>query len=788
MKKFLFLIFFLASSSLLSFSQQVVNTTSGFGLTAQPTYVSSFCGSTSICSTDESVAIQAIVTATGCGATGNCYVVDDMCGIQTWSTQPFSNGSNSLVGKFEFKSNCPASNPHIVSVDGVSTILTPSGLIISGQGTASSARTPQYNGGAGGQLTGTYIRACNPVIYPCIHGGFTIQSGTIASITTASNYSVITMVGKPFDNNVSHFNNISEYRFVLLANVGAVGGAQPTDNGAWIVDNCAPGANTCATATQAFKVAGTLTACASSCGGTAFLDTPLMAIGSGGGVGVFGTRIENLTIDCSFMQGCGGWVNAVGQELTGLSQVNSWNATMYYGRIDESQAYAGASAGATNSGPYGPLSGNVQIISCGNTTCACQGFSSGCSSNTKGTPGTVALGTDMSCGHGTSKATISAVGGDPCTNASFGSFLFSGSATQQGIGRLVGHITSTISDKSGGAFAVPGLWGVTSSGNTWTQGGQAGMFTCGMNIIGTHMESDDFHPEFYPTAICIGGDPSRTPTYYYAYTASTSSGQAPTMGVTVNGGYLNFLGGTDGGGGVANAILVDIGGSISDAAQIGDVELQNMTYNGGGGATTTVVKDNVYNRTCFNYQTVSPNSDLTFSYKIGHISNGAAATNAGETGFNTPQLVTTCSNLPNLVGGSHGIPLIANGTIGIGNPVKWSGTAGQVAATTTTDAGTPVAGILVGVAANGAAANQSVSIVKSGLVSMTLGTGTCTVGSGQVVVIDTTTNGDVKCVAPPTYATCNTAYALGCAGSVIGTPASTQASVGSAVIVDVGLR
>src|SRR5579859_1646502 len=743
--------------------------------TSAATYLSTVCGGQAACpnATDESVAIQAAVTSSGCAKFGGCHIVDDLCGIQTWSVQPFSGAANNLMnGLFEFRNNCPASNPHIISVDGMSTVLVPTGLWVVGQGTAQAALTPQY-GSVGNLLSGTYIRACNPAIYPCLHGGFIIQSGTITSTgAPAANLSLVTMVGKPFST-ANTVNAIGQYRMITIS--GATG-ANAVNNAAWMINDC----NTtgCASTPQTFHIAVTtgFATCASACG-TAYFDTPLINIGSGAGNGTFGSRIDNLTIDCSYMIGCGGWVQAAGQEMTGLGTINSWNSTVYGGRIDESPAYNGAAAGATNSGPYGPLSTNVISITCGlNGGCACRGGSSGCSSGVIGTPGTVPLGTTMSCGAGTAQATIDVGGVDPCVNSNMRGFLFTGTVGQQGAGRVYGHATCTINDKSAsGGLPVPELWGATPSGQVYGQGGISGTpgtYGACFAVYGTHVEIDDTHTEYYPTGYDVAGDANRSATFYFVYTASTASPLSRTSGVSFDGGFGSACGATATCPGTGSAIMADIGSQPSDANAIGDVEFRNVNMMNGDGALD--IQDNVYGRKCFSFSS-APGSDYVMSYSIGHTTT-VAQTNNGQTGLATPQLRTTCTGLPHFIGNAFGFPIISTSAIAVfGVPVKWdTAAANQVKPTITTDTG---AGVVVGVSYASAAAGGYASVVTTGEVPMlfdTAGTGTCAIGN--FVIVGTLTAGHVQCTA--TYT----------AGTVIGTAMQAMNTTNTPFNVLVGLR
>ncbi len=710
---------------------------------------------------DESTAIQAIVSAIG--AKGTFHIVDDMCGIQTWSVQPFAGAStNFMFGIFEFRSNCPASNPHIISVDGTSTILIPNGLQIIGEGTAEGSLTPQY-GGTGNTVQGTFIRACNPVIYPCVNGGFVIQSGAITSTSSlSSNLSLVTMTAKPFTFSGSAFNNLQQYRLIHIVGSGTI-----TNNAAWVVSDC----NTtgCNSNPQTFHVTAPTgwAACASNCG-TAYLDTTLMAIGTGGGSGVFGSQIRNLTLDCSFMPGCGDWVNAIGQELTGVRDVNAWNATVYGGRIDQSAAYNGASFASSNSGPYGPLSSNFEAVTCGLAGgCGCMGASVGCSSASKGTSGTVPLGTAMSVGAGTALATISLTTSgtaiDPAVNSNFHNFLFTGTLGQTGFGPMF-HVTASMSDKSASGSCVPEMCQATTGSNVYGNGGIAGTtFGTGVGFYGIHGLVQDFHHEYALNGLQIGGDAARSGTFYYAYTNTTApAANVITSGVMVVGGFAGATG---------SSIEVDVGSQTSDRAFVGDVEVRGLNMQNGGGAID--VQNNITGETCKSYST-APGSDYVLSYFFGHSSN-VAQTNAGATGLYIPQTINSCISLPHFVGNAFSIPLISTGAItSYGVPIKADASnAGQFVAAVHTDTG---AGIVMGVSYHSTSAGGYGDVVTTGVVPMlfdTSGTGNCAIGN--LVIIGTTTDKHVQCGA----------YV---AGTVIGIALQAQSTTGGVFNVLVGLR
>lgn len=126
--------------------------------------------------------------------------------------------------------------------------------------------------------------------------------------------------------------------------------------------------------------------------------------------------------------------------------------------------------------------------------------------------------------------------------------------------------------------------------------------------------------------------------------------------------------------------------------------------------------------------------------------------------------------------GGHGTYLVSTNTIalpgGSAAPVKLdTGNANQVVVTTTTDTG---AGIAIGVCIGNPTAGNKCPVVNTGVVLLTMGTGTCSIG--QFVIVDTTSNADVKCTS--TYT----------AGTVIGTAMQANSSINTTFNVLMGLR
>lgn len=111
-------------------------------------------------------------------------------------------------------------------------------------------------------------------------------------------------------------------------------------------------------------------------------------------------------------------------------------------------------------------------------------------------------------------------------------------------------------------------------------------------------------------------------------------------------------------------------------------------------------------------------------------------------------------------GGSQYVPVKAD-----------TANANQVVTTTTTDTG---AGVVIGVVNNKPTAGTRADIQLLGWIQPVLGTGTCAIGN--FVIVDTTTNGRVKCTA--TYT----------AGTVIGVAMAANSTVGTTFNVLESLR
>lgn len=549
-------------------------------------YVSTFCGATSAngfttCPsvTDESFAIQAAVTQLINGGSNNAsgYIVDDMCGLQTWSEQPLAN----FQGTFVDAHNCSVTNAHVISLDGVSTITIPTQSTMVGFGKTGTPLNPG----------GTYFRACNPNDNNCVNGGFIVQNATVSSTTVTGALMTIQVAGTPFSTTTTAVNAVQQYRLLYIA--GST--TQPTNNGAWTVASVVQ-----ATAPQKFNVnvvSGTTLSCTPGTCGTVFLDTPMFALGSGGGVRAGGVTALNFTADCNFVIGCGGLVNAQAQEHSGYQNVQVYNADTYYWRFDQSCAYGGISTcvGNTNSGPYGPLAGNIQSELCTKTGgCACvNGTGSGTNGGVSNvcTSGLVAVGASVSCGAGSASGTVPAVlAVDACDNPNFVGNLLTGSVGNQGFGPI-DHVTVSISDPSvGGGTPVPGLRGETH-GETGSTAATTGVATF---VGGIHV-SDliDYHPEFFTIGAQVCGNASKNATWAEAYSSVLTSG------VLFDGGFWAYNSG---------GVGIDIGQTGGNLTNCQSIHFRGQNIGNG----TNSLSDNVNANTC---------NDAVLDYSIGNSTN-----------------------------------------------------------------------------------------------------------------------------------------------------------------------
>jgi hypothetical protein len=603
---------------------------------------STFCGATLTCPsvTDASFAIQAAVNQVinGGSTPVSAHILYDMCGVQTWSEQPFTHFS----GLFESAANCSFTNSNVILLDGLSTITTPSVFQWRGAGINGSPIIP----------SGTFVRACNPVINNCPNGGFVVQNSSATTITTSVTGAVMTITlaaGAPFDVTATDVNAVQQGRLLCIAGSGTT-----NNNGCWTWN-----ATTSGTAPQVFKVnvvSGTTTTCASSCG-TLYLDTPILAIGNGGGGGVFGTRVDNVTFDCNFVIGCAGPVNAQGEELTGFGEIQVYNTYAFGWRLDQSGAYGGtATTGATNSGPYGPLSNNFSTETCSKTGgCACiantgSGTNPLTSVSNVCTAGTVAVGALVTVGAGQNTGTVGAViSPDASDNPNYVCSLLTGVNGNQGFGPI-SHLTCSLSDKSvSGGSPIPGFRGGTTGADPGSSAATTGV---AFGIFGVHAGPiGDTHPEYFNLGAQACGNSAFNATWQEAY------GAVLTSGVIFDGGFWAFNSGGEG---------FDIGQSGA-ASTCQEVQFRGMNIGAGG----TSFADNINGNTC---------TDVVVSYHLGNPTNpvleNSCSTGKGPqlaklqvgvlnaiTGIQinsaAPALQVLSSNGTNFVGALPGVPVDA---------------------------------------------------------------------------------------------------------------------------------
>jgi hypothetical protein len=495
--------------------------------------VSSWCGSSTVCSlyTDECVAIHNIVSTFGAGGV-SLHIIDDMTGIQTCSRQPLTG----MSGIFEDSHL----GYHWMKLDGMSTFEIPNTVHMVGMGGNSNLQNP----------SNSFIGPCNPALDICFNGGFQAQVGTLTSFVVSGNVATVTVSGTPFDVTTTDLNALQTNRIIHIYGSNVV-----SENNAWFVK-----AVTQTTSPQIFTlwvVSGVTGSCNSGCTGTANLETPVVALGTGGGGGAYDAYMDGYVINCHFFPASGGFVQAQGEEETGFGPggMHIANCMDYYARWDQSGAYGGTASGDTNSMGSGPFSGNINPEYCTKTGgCSCNIGSAGCST------GTVPINTLMSCGGGTSVATISP---DPCQNNNFMGLLVTGIANNQGPGRFKGHITISIADKSvGGGSGIPQMVGSGA-----TQG-------CAFCIAGSTFQFDHLHAEYFATDIDVCGDVSRQASFQEAYNTYNTSGTFNTGFHAFNTGGVGITIGTAGFGSTCTNIRLD---SVDFGIGSGNALIDNIT-------------------------------------------------------------------------------------------------------------------------------------------------------------------------------------------------------------------
>jgi hypothetical protein len=526
--------------------------------------VSAYCGSTTSCNpgggiTDESKAIRAIATAYGCStANGNsCNIIDDMTGTGYWSEVPLPS---SFTGHLTFVTNGAA---HQILLDGMSTDALPTDTHMYGMGTTSSDQIAEN----------TTIAMCNPLTDNCVNGGFQIQNTSATTIGLSVSGSLMTVTlaaGAPFTTTSTALNQLVADRWVCIG--GATGASK--DNGCFTVASV-----TSATAPQVFVLnvdSTTQTTCASPCtAAVAYLGTPAISIGTGGGGGVFGTRIGDIIVDCHGMIGGIGWVNGQGEEGTGTDgHVEVYNCPTAGFNIEQSGIYGGnGTIGATNSGTYANLAVNFNpwiVTLPGGANCSNTGVGD-CIG------GVVAAGSAISFGAGTTGFGV--LTPSPAVNPNWVGAQITGNNSPQSQSEIQ-HLTVSCQDKTSTANCVFGSSGASQP--------------TGIVVIGDSISFGQSHTEFVENAADICGDPAINATLYEAY------GSNPTQGVTFNTGSWSWNTG---------GLGLDIGTS-GNGANCHDILLLGVNL---GGKSGTILEDNITGNTI-----TGSSTEQGETYILGH--------------------------------------------------------------------------------------------------------------------------------------------------------------------------
>ena len=173
---------------------------------------------------------------------------------------------------------------------------------------------------------------------------------------------------------------------------------------------------------------------------------------------------------------------------------------------------------------------------------------------------------------------------------------------------------------------------------------------------------------------------------------------------------------------------------------------------------------NLANNRSVNWNSTTTGSNSSNDTCVSRISAGALGAGNGTNGDTSGVM---------LANGGHGVTLTATTTIASVAPVKAdTSNANQIVVATTTDTGP---GIVIGVCINSPNAGAKGQVITSGIAPLVLGTGTAAIGN--FVVVDTTTNGRVKCT---------TSYPT--PGALVGIAMAAQSTVGNNFNVMVGLR
>lgn len=295
---------------------------------------------------------------------------------------------------------------------------------------------------------------------------------------------------------------------------------------------------------------------------------------------------------------------------------------------------------------------------------------------------------------------------------------------------------------------------------------------------------------FFVSCHCIGG-------------SSATSGATVMVSSSVASSGFSFIGGqyscNQSTTGACNAILLNTGSSfnIIQGVQFFSVSGTNTSAPIGlVGATDNIVTGNTVTAVTGHPMLVgialtssSVRNTVTGNLVNGFATEGILADSTSSGNVFTGNIVDT-ANIATAVldqsgGNTYTSSTLAPGIIGDAFSYKSTATitgpvpvkldtanANQVVQTVTTDTG---AGIPVGVCANSPAAGNACLVMTHGTVALKMGTSLpCAIGN--FAIVDTTTNGDFKCVAAYT------------AGTVIGVSQAANSTVGSASNVMIGLR
>lgn len=447
---------------------------------------------------DMSVAIQQTlinncVTSTATLLNQGCAVKAGYPGLQAWSIDPFEGTGMPNGGDIDL---CSAG---VTDIRASKTIVLSDGLHVHGCGettpddlqSPASPHSPNYNN--------TIIRACNPSFLSGeIYGtACTPSFGLAVPTETLGNNSVSCTAGLC---SVTVNNTLSDGQDVFIYD-GTGSGAI---TGHFLVASIIifGGMQTGFTIATSSSM-GTFS-CAASCG-TVYEGTPLIRIQNGQS---FHTELDHLTLDCAWVRGCIPFVNVTGEEQTTAHDLEIVNFGGEAIRIDTSDnlitAYGGTSStiGAINSGPYWQMSIHPQL-----ETCELQvGLTNGCYGGSGG--GGVLKNTNfdgaslagvpqvLNC----STFGILATGNKIADVRGFHAITITGFSAKTGTGAIAPQLLST-----GWTAGTSCISGTNAPGNINSGGPYAGS-AMGFFVYGATNHISDFHVEYMPTGVEVGGN------------------------------------------------------------------------------------------------------------------------------------------------------------------------------------------------------------------------------------------------------------------------------------------